>query len=370
MSPLQSAGSPTRVARFALIIVLATASSTACQGLLGNSPTSTVTVTPNATGIPSASATTTSAAGASASATTSTTAGTSTSGQPQQSSTAAGSAVVMPFTGLSNPSGVAVTMGGAVFVTDTGNNRVVKLPGASYSQTVLGFSDLNAPTGISVDNNGNAFVSDASSTRWLWANPQTEQTPKPPWQAISQTEWVGPFSGLQGPHGVLGELNLDYVVDGGNNRVLRWQASNNAPDVIAFTGLNNPGGLAVTYSTSDVWVADTGNNRVLRLQTFNQSTPLQTALPFTGLSGPQGVALDTTIHSSPSITVLYVTDTGNNRVLKLSIDDSAHTATQSILPFAGLNKPSGIATDGQGNVYVVDSGNSRVLKLDKSFTGQ
>jgi DNA-binding beta-propeller fold protein YncE len=276
----------------------------------------------------------------------------------------------MPFTGLSNPSGVAVTMNGAVYVTDTGNNRVVELPGASYSQTVLGFTDLNAPSGISLDDNGNAFVSDATTTRWLWANPQTAQTAKPPWQATSQTEWVGPFSGLQAPRGVLGEMNLDYVVDGGNSRVLRWQSSKNAPDVIPFTGLNSPDGLAVTYTTSDAWVADTGNNRVLRLQTINQPTPLQTALPFTGLTSPHGVALDTTVHSSPSVTVLYVTDTGNNRVLKLAIDDSAHTATQSILPFSGLSKPTGIAADGEGNVYVVDSGNNRVLKLDKAFTGQ
>jgi DNA-binding beta-propeller fold protein YncE len=41
-----------------------------------------------------------------------------------------------------------------------------------------------------------------------------------------------------------------------------------------------------------------------------------------------------------------------------------------MLPFAGLNKPTGIAADGSGNVYVVDSGNNRVVKLDKAFTGQ
>jgi DNA-binding beta-propeller fold protein YncE len=40
---------------------------------------------------------------------------------------------------------------------------------------------------------------------------------------------------------------------------------------------------------------------------------------------------------------------------------------QSILPFTGLNNPTGIAVDGQGDVYVVDSGNNRVLKLEKSF---
>jgi sugar lactone lactonase YvrE len=273
--------------------------------------------------------------------------------------------VVLPFTGLSNPSGVAVTMNGAVFVTDTGNNRVVELPASSYSQIVLGFTDLNAPSGVSVDN-GNAFVGDATTTRWLWANPQTDQTAKPPFQATSSTEWVGPFSGLQGPRGVFGANNNDYVVDSGNNRVLRWNGGN-APDVVPFTGLNSPDGLAVTYTNGDVWVADTGNNRVLRLQTFNQPTPVQTVLPFTGLTGPHGVALGP---YSPTVITLFVTDTGNNRVLKLSIDDTAHTATQTMLPFAGLNKPTGVTVDEQGNLYVVDSGNNRVVKLDKAFVAQ
>jgi NHL repeat-containing protein len=272
----------------------------------------------------------------------------------------------MPFTGLSNPSGVAVTMHGAVFVTDTGNNRVVELPASSPSQTVLGFTDLNAPSGVSV-NSGNAFVGDATTTRWLWANPQTEQTPKPPWQAISSTEWVGPFSGLQGPRGVFGGgTNNAYVVDSGNNRVLRWQGGN-APDVVPLTGLNSPDGLAVTYTNGDVWVADTGNNRVLRLQAFGQPAPVQTVLPFTGLTSPHGVALG--LYSSTD-TIVFVTDTGNNRVLKLTINDTAHTATQSMLPFAGLNKPTGVTMDDQGNLYVVDSGNNRVLKLDKAFVAQ
>jgi serine/threonine-protein kinase len=75
-------------------------------------------------------------------------------------------------------------------------------------------------------------------------------------------------------------------------------------------------------------------------------------LPFTGLSGPAGVAVDTAGN-------LYVTDQSNNRVLKLA----AGSATQTVLPFTGLNSPGGVAVDAAGNLYVTDSGNNRVLKL-------
>ena len=49
----------------------------------------------------------------------------------------------------------------------------------------------------------------------------------------------------------------------------------------------------------------------------------------------------------------------NNRVLKLA----AGSSTQTVLPFTGLNGPRGVAVDTAGNVYVTDDGNNRVLKL-------
>jgi serine/threonine protein kinase, bacterial len=41
----------------------------------------------------------------------------------------------------------------------------------------------------------------------------------------------------------------------------------------------------------------------------------------------------------------------------------ARPATQTVLPFTGLNEPFGVAVDSVGNVYVADYWNSRVLKL-------
>jgi serine/threonine-protein kinase len=54
-----------------------------------------------------------------------------------------------------------------------------------------------------------------------------------------------------------------------------------------------------------------------------------------------------------------VADTGNKRVVKLAAGSSA----QTVLPFTGLNGPHGVAVDNGGNVYLTDSGLGVVLKL-------
>jgi uncharacterized protein (TIGR03437 family) len=96
---------------------------------------------------------------------------------------------------------------------------------------------------------------------------------------------------------------------------------------------------------------------------------------------PSGVALDT----STNPPTLYVSDTGNNRVLGFrSVTSFANGKPAdlvlgqanfaSTLPqgpghplSTGLSSPSGLAVDAQGNVYVVDSGNNRILRFPQPF---
>lgn len=56
---------------------------------------------------------------------------------------------------------------------------------------------------------------------------------------------------------------------------------------------------------------------------------------------------------------LYVTDSHDERVLKLAVG----TAVPTVLPFTGLSFRQGVAVDGSGNVYIVDWDTNRVLKL-------
>ncbi|MCC6344774.1 MAG: hypothetical protein IT166_21415, partial [Bryobacterales bacterium] len=99
------------------------------------------------------------------------------------------------------------------------------------------------------------------------------------------------------------------------------------------------------------------------------------------LLNPNSVALDT----SASPPIIYIADTGNNRVLAwrnaLSFDNGAPAdLVLGQLDFnstlaggpgtqrsTGLTSPVAVAVDSQGNVYVADGGNNRILRYQRPF---
>ena len=60
--------------------------------------------------------------------------------------------IVLPFTGLNTPTGVAADYSGNVYVADSGNNRVLSLGSSgSSSQVELAFGNMTNTTGVAVD---------------------------------------------------------------------------------------------------------------------------------------------------------------------------------------------------------------------------
>ena len=98
--------------------------------------------------------------------------------------------VVLPFTGLNNPEEVAVDAKGDVYVTDSGNNRVLKLAAGSTSQTVVPLAGLDRPEDIAVDDAGDLEITEPTEHRVL------ELT------AGSTRPTVLPFTDLGEPTGV------------------------------------------------------------------------------------------------------------------------------------------------------------------------
>ena len=122
---------------------------------------------------------------------------------------------------------------------------------------------------------------------------------------------------------------------------------------------NNP--LCLSVAGTVLYVADSGNNRIAR--TDLNGAPLPPLTVSGTLNNPFGVFADGGGY-------LFVTDQGNNRVLK--VDTATDQATPIIPPGGPSNTYAGISVDKAGAVYVVEGKggpNGSVLKFIESSPG-
>lgn len=203
---------------------------------------------------------------------------------------------------------------------------------------------FNLPRTITRDAQGNFYVADTENKRIQKFDPAGK--------------WLLMFGGKGSGDGQFEAISADSVGTG-------------------------PGSVAVD-SKGNIYVADTWNHRIqefdpngkflakwgsfVNLADPNSAGEKDTDSRF---YGPRGVAI------GPDGNV-YVTDTGNKRVLIFSedgkfvrkIDSGLSPAkTAPAYPFSQpgeLNEPIGIAVDPAGNVYVADTNNRRIQKFDKA----
>ncbi|WP_156689495.1 serine/threonine-protein kinase PknD [Mycobacterium sp. Marseille-P9652] len=249
--------------------------------------------------------------------------------------------IVLPFTGLDNPEEIAVDAKGDVYVTDSGNSRVLELAAGSTTPTVVPLAGLDHPDDISVDDAGDLVVTEPALHRVL------EVT------AGSSNPIVLPFADLRDPSGVAialhgpGNDRVVVVSDCAHNRVVDLLANSTEQTELPLSGLACPSAVTVSRDGA-LYIVDRDNERVLKLP-WTATVP--TVLPFV-VGHPDDVAVDTTGN-------VYVTEDNDNRVTEFLRASN----TSITLPFKGVKRPQGIGVDTAGNVYVADSGNNRVLKL-------
>lgn len=154
--------------------------------------------------------------------------------------------------------------------------------------------------------------------------------------------------------GLAGAASLSYAefatlaTIGGNGTAGDSNGSPNA-DSAQF---NNPAGAAAD-AQGNVYIADTGNNQVRKLHKASDGTwKLDTIYRSSTNSAPTALA----IHGD----WLYVAEKHGNRIIKLDLDNN-NTVTTFLAE--NLDAPTGLAVDAAGNVYIADSGNHRVLKV-------
>ena len=245
---------------------------------------------------------------------------------------------------LAVKTGLGAAAGTAAQAPDTTVDPSVKINLFQGGQAGNANGQLNKPRGIALDANGNFYVVDTANFRVQKYDSKGDYLAKFGSKGNSDGQFA-PISDSSSDTGASG-IAVDkagniYVADVWNHRIEKFDKDGK---FLAKWGS--------FISLADAAAADDGGRD-------------------SKMYGPRGVAV------GPDGNV-YVTDTGNKRVLIFDANggfirkiDSGMTAQKKSpeYPFnkpGEMNEPIGIAVDASGNVYVADSVNKRIQKFDNT----
>ncbi len=308
---------------------------------------------------------------------------------------------------LLGPRSVAVDAAGSLFIADSANNRIRRVTPDGLISTVAGngtsgssgdggpatSAGLDAPWGVALDVGGSLFVAERHGSRIR------EVTPDGLISTVAGNGTWG-FSGDGGPatsaqlfmpRGVAADAagNL-YIADTLNDRIRKVTAAGAISTVAGkgtegFSGdggpatsalLGYPDGVAVD-AAGNLFIADFSNNRIRKVTPDGVISTVAgngtwgfggDGGPATSaqLKSPHGVAVDTAGN-------LFVADSYNQRIRKVTpngvISTVAGGGTQGLgdggpATSAELNAPWGVAVDAAGNLFIADPTISGISFVD------
>ena len=245
---------------------------------------------------------------------------------------------------LANPAGLAVDPSGALYIADSGNQRVRRLQYAWLS-TVVDSSgkamEFSTPTGLACDPLGRLFVADGGArTTVLFPD--------------------GTFTALAIGGAAIALRNSSDLYTVSDRSVLRYVGATSE----IFAGAMPGPGAGDGYNRSNwrftgpsamvrdqfgyLYIADTGNGRVRRISLNGE---LQTVT--TRISAPVSLALD-------GQSRLHVGDKATGAVYR--VDAAGNTEVVFQLENRPMN-PVALAFDKQGHLFIADTENHLIRKL-------
>ncbi|MBP7737149.1 MAG: NHL repeat-containing protein [Spirochaetes bacterium] len=313
---------------------------------------------------------------------------------------------------LNSPYGVAVDAGG-VYITDSGNNRVLYYAWSSTTATrVYGQPDfvsstsnnggvsatsLSIPRGIAVDAGG-VYIADSPNNRVLYyAGTSTTAT-----RVYGQPNFTSNTANrgganpdadsLSGPYGVEVDASGVYITEYWNNRVLYYPGTSTTAIRVYgqggdfTTAVENKGGLSanslrrpygVAVDAGGVYIADSQNSRMLYYEgTSTTATRVYGQPNFTSNTVNNGGIGAGSLNTPSDVFVaaggIYISDGVNHRVLYYAgtsttatrvygqPDFISNTANNGGISATSLNWPYGLVL-GWGRLFIADYSNNRVI---------
>ena len=324
---------------------------------------------------------------------------------------------------LNAPKGIAVDSAGNVYFGDAGNGRIRRISNGVITTVAGNGSSVNSGDngpalsaglgnmhGLAADSAGNLYIADVGSLASdpiVFMLPGSQVIRKVSNGLITTVAGNGTagFSGDNGPatsaqlNSVFQSLSVGvdsagsvYIADSGNNRIRK--VSNGVITTVAGNGttgfsgdngpatnaqLSNPLSVAVD-SAGNLYIGDSGNRRIRKVSNGVITTVAGNgSCCFSGDNGPaisaaftdiRGIAVDSTGN-------LYIAD-ADTRIRKISNGIITTVAGNGTIGFSGDNGPAtnaqiysprGIAVDSAGNVYIADMSNNRIRVLTPAGSG-
>ncbi|MDR0233551.1 MAG: hypothetical protein LBI31_01900, partial [Zoogloeaceae bacterium] len=289
------------------------------------------------------------------------------------------------------PFGIAADMEGNLYVADTGNHSIRKITPEGEVSTIAGTRSgfpgsadgtgnaarFKEPYGVTIDAAGNLYVADSGNHSIRKITPKGEVSTL----AGSGEEGFADGEDIDARFAYPAGIAIDaagnlYVADSQNHRI-RKVTPKGVVSTIAGSGkegfangkgvaaqFHRPSGIAID-AAGNLYVADTGNNRIRKV------TPKGMVSTFAGsgkTGDADGLGSAAQFFTPASITVdkagnLYVVDSIGNRVRKITpegkVSTLAGSGEQGFADGKGsaarFLDPYGIAIDAAGNLYVADT---------------
>lgn len=248
-------------------------------------------------------------------------------------------------------------------------------------------SELFRPAGVALDGSGNLYIADKSNNRVRKVAGGTMSTVA----GIGTAGYSGDGSAatsaqLDQPYGVAVDSGGNfYIADRLNNVVRKVTAGGTISTVAVTLGpLTQPFGVAVD-SAGNLYIADTGNSVIRKVNTVGVISTVAGVVVTPGYTGDNGPATSAQLNQPFGVAVdssgnLYVADTSNNVIRKVSTSGTITTVAGNNAAGAGysgdggaatsaqLYLPSGVTVDSSGNIYIGDTFNNVVRKVSTSGT--
>jgi sugar lactone lactonase YvrE len=297
------------------------------------------------------------------------------------------------------PQGLAFDAAGNLFVADSNNRKIRRITPAAvvttfagssqgYEDGLPGVAKFDHPQGLAIDAAGNLYVPDDMN------------------HAIRKVTPAGAVTTLTGGRAVFGVVDTDrdsrfnlpsgmardsggnlYVADRANHIVRRITPDGAVTTIAGMAGqsgsTDGPPGEAkfssplgiVAGSDGTVYVADSGNHTIRRILPDNTVDTLAGSPGISGTANGQG---GNARFRNPSAVGLdaagqvYVADTGNHTVRRITPEGVVSTAAGNAGVSGSVNGtgsgalfsgPSGLTSDGAGNLYVADTGNHTIRRV-------